>query len=74
MRDHGPGIAAEDRTRVFERFARGRDAEKVAGSGLGLAIVSQVAKEHSGRAWVEAPEGGGTLAILEFPVLTSPVP
>ena len=74
VRDHGPGIAAEDRTRVFERFARGRDAEKVAGSGLGLAIVSQVAKEHSGRAWVEAPEGGGTLAILELPVLTSPVP
>lgn len=74
VRDHGPGIAAEDRTRVFERFARGRDAEKVAGSGLGLAIVSQVAKEHSGRAWVEAPEDGGTLAIIEFPVLTSPVP
>jgi len=74
VRDHGPGIAAEDRTRVFERFARGRDAEKVAGSGLGLAIVSQVAKEHSGRAWVEAPEDGGTLAIIELPVLTSPVP
>ena len=74
VRDHGPGIAAEDRTRVFERFARGRDAEKVAGSGLGLAIVSQVAKEHSGRAWVEAPEDGGTLAIIEFPVLTSLVP
>lgn len=74
VRDRGPGIAAEDRTRVFERFARGRDAEKVAGSGLGLAIVSQVAKEHSGRAWVEAPEDGGTLAIIEFPVLTSPVP
>ncbi|MBJ7512872.1 MAG: HAMP domain-containing histidine kinase [Acidimicrobiia bacterium] len=74
VRDRGPGIAVEDRTRVFERFARGRDAEKVAGSGLGLAIVSQVAKEHSGRAWVEAPEDGGTLAIIEFPVLTSPVP
>ena len=74
VRDHGPGIAAEDRSRVFERFARGRDAEKVSGSGLGLAIVSQVAKEHSGRAWVEAPKDGGTLAILEFPVLTSPVP
>jgi two-component system, OmpR family, sensor histidine kinase MprB len=74
VRDHGPGIAAEDRTRVFERFARGRDAEKVAGSGLGLAIVSQVAKEHSGRAWVEAPEDGGTLAIIELPVLTSRVP
>ncbi|MBJ7282272.1 MAG: HAMP domain-containing histidine kinase [Acidimicrobiia bacterium] len=74
VRDRGPGIAVEDRTRVFERFARGRDAEKVAGSGLGLAIVSQVAKEHSGRAWVEAPEDGGTLAIIELPVLTSPVP
>ena len=68
VRDHGPGIVAEDQTRIFERFARGRDAEKVAGSGLGLAIVAQVAKEHSGRAWVESPDGGGTLAIIELPV------
>lgn len=68
VRDHGPGIAPEDRIRVFERFTRGRDAEKVSGSGLGLAIVSQVANEHSGRAWIEAAEGGGTLAIIELPV------
>ncbi|WP_459572073.1 ATP-binding protein [Cupriavidus sp. 8B] len=45
IEDSGPGIAAEDRTRVFDRFYRclGHD---VAGSGLGLAIVKQVAVSH----------------------------
>ncbi|MEY4008159.1 MAG: hypothetical protein RLZZ467_1226, partial [Gemmatimonadota bacterium] len=43
VRDHGPGVPAEDRERLFDRFARGRDAERVTGSGLGLAIVRAVA-------------------------------
>ncbi len=66
VRDHGPGVAPEERERVFERFARGSDAEAVPGSGLGLAIVRQVAVDHGGRAWVEAAPGGGTVAVAEF--------
>lgn len=67
VRDHGPGVPPEDRERVFDRFARGRDAEQVSGSGLGLAIVRAVATEHGGRAWLDAAPDGGTIAVLEFP-------
>jgi two-component system sensor histidine kinase MprB len=68
VRDHGPGVPAEDRERVFDRFARGHDAERVPGSGLGLAIVRAVAADHGGHAWLDDAPGGGTLAVLELPV------
>ncbi len=63
VRDHGPGVPADERERVFERFARGRDAQSVPGSGLGLAIVGQVAADHGGRAWIDAPIDGGAGAV-----------
>lgn len=48
--DDGPGIAADDRERVFERFVRLDDARARpgGGSGLGLAIAREVAREHGG--------------------------
>jgi two-component system sensor histidine kinase MprB len=67
VRDHGPGVPADERERVFQRFARGRDAQAVPGSGLGLAIVRQIATEHGGEAWLEAAPGGGTVAVLRVP-------
>lgn len=73
VRDHGPGVPPEERSRVFGRFARGADVEAVPGSGLGLAIVADVAREHGGRAWIEGPVDGGTLAVLEVPELTDAV-
>ncbi len=67
VRDHGPGIAAEDVPHVFERFYRATSARGMPGSGLGLAIVKQVAESHGGTIEVEAPEGGGTLMRLSIP-------
>lgn len=64
VRDHGPGIPPDERERVFERFARGRDAQSVPGSGLGLAIVRQVAEDHGGRAWIEPPPDGGAGTVV----------
>ena len=55
--DDGPGIAPEDRERVFERFMRG-SARDVAGSGLGLAIVRQAARRMGGEVALSAGEGG----------------
>jgi signal transduction histidine kinase len=63
--DDGPGIPAEDRERVFERFARGR-ATTTPGSGLGLAIVAQQATLHGGRAHAEPSPLGGARLVLEL--------
>ncbi len=67
VRDHGPGVPADERERVFARFARGRDAQAVPGSGLGLAIVRQIADQHGGAAWLEDAPGGGAVAVVRFP-------
>ncbi|HEY4346169.1 MAG TPA: HAMP domain-containing sensor histidine kinase [Gaiellaceae bacterium] len=67
VRDHGPGIAAEDVPHVFERFYRATSARSMPGSGLGLAIVQQVAEAHGGTIAVEPAQGGGTVMRLSLP-------
>jgi two-component system sensor histidine kinase MprB len=67
VRDHGPGIAAEDLPRVFDRFYRAAAARGRAGSGLGLAIVRQVAEGHAGTVSAEPAPGGGALLRLALP-------
>jgi two-component system, OmpR family, sensor histidine kinase MprB len=66
VRDHGPGIAAEDVPHVFERFYRATSARSMPGSGLGLAIVQQVADAHHGSVAVEDAPGGGALVRLRL--------
>ncbi len=66
VRDHGPGIAAEDREHVFDRFYRSADARSLPGSGLGLAIVREVAEAHGGSVTAEDAPGGGALLRLRF--------
>lgn len=66
--DDGPGIPAEARARVFERFQRG-DADHVRGSGLGLAIARELAERMDGRLTLEAqePDARGATFTLELP-------
>jgi two-component system, OmpR family, sensor histidine kinase MprB len=66
VRDHGPGIAAEDLPHIFDRFYRGAEARGRPGSGLGLAIVRQVAAQHGGSVTAEPAPGGGTLMRLRL--------
>jgi two-component system, OmpR family, sensor histidine kinase BaeS len=61
VRDNGPGIAADELPRLFERFQKGRDSR---GSGLGLAISQKLVLAHGGTIDVESAEGGGTTVTV----------
>ncbi|CAN5516723.1 hypothetical protein BH09CHL1_BH09CHL1_00530 [soil metagenome] len=68
--DDGPGIPADQRESLKERFARGSQARN-GGSGLGLALVVQQAKLHGGQLILTDAVGGGlsaTLTVRAFPV------
>jgi two-component system, OmpR family, sensor histidine kinase MprB len=67
VRDHGPGINAEDLPHVFDRFYRSLSARAVPGSGLGLAVAREVARGHGGTIAAEQAAGGGTLMRLTLP-------
>jgi signal transduction histidine kinase len=66
IRDHGPGIPADERARVSERFFRGRGAPP-GGSGLGLAIAGELAERWGGGLDVRAAPGGGTVVEVWLP-------
>jgi signal transduction histidine kinase len=67
--DDGPGIAADDRTRVFDRFVRLDDsrARDDGGAGLGLAIVTELAAAHGGDVTVADSPLGGARVTLRLP-------
>ena len=69
VRDHGPGVAAEDLPYVFDRFFRGTHARGRQGSGLGLAIVRQVTEQHGGTATAANAPDGGAIFTLHLPVV-----
>ncbi|MFF5208008.1 ATP-binding protein [Streptosporangium sp. NPDC000396] len=71
--DEGPGLTAEQRERVFERFyrvdsARGRRAPEDGGSGLGLAIVATMIEAHGGAVTVESCLGKGSTFRVSLPL------
>jgi len=66
--DRGPGVAPEDRERVFEEFYRHDAGAGRGGSGLGLAIARAIVLAHGGRIWIEGAAVGGAVFVVELPV------
>ena len=67
VRDHGIGIAPEDRERIFGRFERAVSERHYGGFGLGLWITHQVVQAHGGRISVEGAPGEGSAFLVELP-------
>ncbi len=74
VEDDGPGVAADERDRLFEPFERGERSAPSPGLGVGLSLVARFADAHGGRAWVEDREGGGASFRVLFPDPTSRLP
>ncbi len=66
VRDHGPGIAPEEREQIFDPFFRGAAGERISGTGIGLATVQKIARLYGGRAWLEETPGGGCTFWVEM--------
>jgi signal transduction histidine kinase len=67
--DTGPGIAPEDRERIFEEFQQGSAGiEHGEGTGLGLALSKRLTELHGGRMWVESALGNGSTFVFTLPL------
>jgi signal transduction histidine kinase len=68
--DTGPGISADDQTRLFQEFQQADNAitKKKGGTGLGLAISKRIIEMHGGRIWVESQPGQGSTFAFTLPV------
>jgi signal transduction histidine kinase len=71
VEDAGPGVAPEDRQRVFDRFWRAPDAP-AGGTGLGLAIARWIAEHHGGTISVDRSAAGGARFEVRLPSVTAP--
>lgn len=83
VQDEGPGVAAADAERIFERFVHGAQAAAPRGdtagssprhgAGLGLAIVRAITDGHGGSAWLESEPGRGATFGLDLPAPAAPL-
>jgi len=74
--DHGPGIAEEDRLRVFTRFYRGDSdvARSTRGAGIGLSVVHELVTQMGGEVEVRPREPHGTTMVVRLPLVESMTP
>ena len=74
--DTGPGIPAEEREHIFEKFRQidSSNTRAKGGTGLGLAIAREIVEMHGGRIWVESTLGQGSTFRMELPVRAADAP
>jgi signal transduction histidine kinase len=63
IRDHGPGLTADQQSRIFDSFY----TTKARGTGLGLPIARRLVEAHGGHVTAESPEGPGTEIVVVLP-------
>lgn len=68
VRDHGPGLSAEEIAKVTDRFWRSPSHRAIRGSGLGLAIAAELLDSCGGRLAVAPADGGGLVVSLQVPM------
>ncbi|MFY8001277.1 MAG: sensor histidine kinase, partial [Candidatus Kapaibacteriota bacterium] len=71
VQDEGPGLSEEDKSKLFQKFAR-LSAQPTGGensTGLGLSIVKKLVELQQGRVWCESTLGKGATFIVEFPLI-----
>jgi len=64
--DRGPGLSAEEHTRIFDRFVRGATAEGTSGLGLGLYLCRAIVRQHGGSIGVDSAPGAGATFWLDI--------
>ncbi|BBA39201.1 two-component regulatory system sensor kinase [Burkholderia contaminans] len=72
--DNGPGIPADERDAVFERFHRGSKTQTVEGTGLGLSIVREIARVHQGSVTLSDAAGGGLVVTIRLSAANDAAP
>lgn len=68
VRDEGPGIAKEDRERIFHRFERAVHAEAISGLGVGLYLTKMIVEAHHGQLSLASEMGKGATFTIELPL------
>jgi signal transduction histidine kinase len=67
VRDRGPGVAAAEQARIFDRFVRGAAAEGKGGLGLGLYLCRTIMERHGGAIGVDSTVGAGAAFWIDLP-------
>jgi signal transduction histidine kinase len=67
VRDRGPGIAAVEQPRIFDRFVRGAAAEGKGGLGIGLYLCRTIVERHGGSIGVDSTVGAGAAFWIDLP-------
>ena len=70
VKDYGIGISGKDQLKIFDRFYRGDEPQRmgIRGSGIGLTIVKQIVEAHGGKIQVESEPGAGSKFTVTIPL------
>ena len=70
VKDYGIGISGKERDKIFDRFYRGNEPQRlgIKGSGIGLTIVKQIVEAHGGTIAIESEVGKGSRVTVRIPL------